>query len=227
MPQTLCQLAGAWDGRSIPPAAITQEKRDGWRALYLRNWQGRPGLYTRGGQEIHGAEHILHELAAWERHAGQPMFFDGEFMVGEGSTSLARTKAWCEREWKQGGTAGRFHLFDGFAYVDWQRGGTAMPWHERNRRLRCLADAVAADEEHAWTWRPGSRGADDASPVILEPSRHAYTLQCAIDHAHEIWAGQGEGVVLKDWDAPYLLGRNRAWLKIGRPWRDKLARRAA
>lgn len=227
MTQNLCQLAGSWDGNTLPPAAVTQEKRDGWRALYVRDWKGRPGLYTRGGHEIHGVDHILHDLAAWERHAGQRMFFDGEFMVGEGATTLTQTKAWCERGWKLGGTAGRFHLFDGFAWDDWQRGGTDLPWHERNRRLRCLADAVAADEAHAWEWRPGSRGGDDGQPVILEPSHHAYTMQCVLDHARQVWAGQGEGVMLKDWNAPYRLGRNRGWLKIGRPWRDKLMLRAA
>jgi ATP-dependent DNA ligase len=226
MTQTLCQLAGNWDGKTVPGKAAMQCKLDGWRALYIRDWKGRPGLYTRGGHEIHGVAHILHEIAAWERHAGMRLFLDGEFLV-EGPDTLAATKAWCEREWKFGGIAGRFHVFDGFAYVDWQRGGTDLPWHERDRRLRCIGDAVARDDAHNWEWRPGSRGADIPTPVQLVESRHAYSLPCVLDRARHVWAAGGEGVMLKDWNAPYRLGRNRAWMKIGRPWRDKLTRRAA
>jgi ATP-dependent DNA ligase len=216
----LCQLAASWSGRDLPIAATVEEKRDGFRALWLRDHQDKPGLYSRNGIPLPGVEHITHQLAAFERHAGQPLFLDGEFCVGETDT-LATTKRWVERDHKFGGTAGKLYLFDGLAFDDWMRGGTDTPLWQRKERLQALALAVETDQAHAWDWRPGSRG-DEPNPVELVTATEVWCVDDAIEQAGAIWASGGEGIMLKDLEAPYRRCRSNAWLKIGRPWRDKI-----
>jgi ATP-dependent DNA ligase len=219
----LCQLSGNWDGRTVPAAAMVELKVDAWRGLYLRDRQDRPGLWSRNGIPLPGVEHILHQLAAFERHAGEPMFFDGEFCVGEGPDTLKATKHWCETGHKLGGVAGRFYLFDGFSEREWLAGGTETPLWQRKARLARIAEAVAADADHAWEWRAGSRGADEgASPVELVKHAEAWHVDDVIEQAGAIWQAGGEGVVVKNPFGGYRRNRSQDWLKCGRPWRDKL-----
>ncbi len=217
----LCQLVGNWD-RKLPAWCIGEQKIDAWRALYLRDHDGRPGLYTRNGYPIPGVDHILHELATWERHAGRRLFLDGEFVVGDGPDTLASTKAWCERDHKLGGTAGVFHCFDGFAYDDWLKGGTATPLYQRKQAIEAIAAAVAADEAHRWDWRPGSRGADVGAPVRVVPHVDLFHVDDALCMVAEMWRAGLEGIVLKDAEAPYQRTRSAAWMKVGRPWQSKI-----
>jgi ATP-dependent DNA ligase len=227
-PPELCQLVGAWDGRNLPDGAVIETKHDGFRALYIRDWEGRPGLWTRGGIPIEGVGHILHELAAFERIAGEPLMIDGEFCVGDGPDTLATTKAWCEREWKFGGEAGTFYAFDCLSFEDWMRGGSSQPWWQRKQRLQALALAVETDAEHMWTWRPGSRGRDEGRQAVrVLPHREVWHVDEAIEMAGEMWAAGLEGCVVKDAFAPYVRARSNSWLKVGRPWRDRLGWRAA
>lgn len=225
-PPHLAQLATEWKG-ALPAWCVGEQKIDAWRALYLRDRSGRPGLFTRNGHTIPGVDHILHELAALERHAGERLFLDGEFCVGDGPDTLASTKRWCESGWKAGGNAGTFHAFDMLPYDEWFRGGTDTPWYERKARLEQLAAAVAADEDHRWTWRAGARG-DEPCPVRVVPHVDVWTVEDAVGMARHMWDAGLEGVVLKDATAAYTRTRNAAWLKIGRPWQQKLGwRRAA
>ena len=195
MPASLCQLAGTWN-RSLPAWCVGEVKADGFRCLWLRDHEGRPGLYSRNGMPLPGLEHIEHELRAWERHAGERLFVDGELIVGDGPDTLAATKHWAETGHKLGGTAGRFMLFDGFAYDEWLRGGTATPLYERKARLEQLGLSVESDEAHRWDWRPGSRGAgSDASPVCIVPHVEIWHVDDALSRIgvhHDARAHYGE-----------------------------------
>ena len=224
-PRELCQLAGPWQ-RSLPLWAIGEVKHDGWRALWLRDRSGKPGLFTRNGHEIPGTAHIAHELLAFERHAGQRLFLDGEFLVGDGPDTLASTKAWCESGHKLGGTAGVFHCFDGFAYDDWFRGGTDTPLYQRKQAIEAIAAAVAADEAHAWDWRPGARG-DEPNPARVVPHVDLWCVDDALLMVSEMWQANLEGIVIKDANAPYVRQRSQAWAKVGRPWQSKIHWKAA
>lgn len=223
-PAHLSQLASDWKG-ALPAWAIGEVKHDGWRGLYLRDRSGKPGLFTRQGQTIHGAEHILHELAAWERHAGERLFIDGEFIV-DGPDTLAATKHWCETGHKLGGTAGTFNVFDGFSYDDWFRGGTDKPWFDRKAAIEALALAVESDADHAWTWRPGARG-DEPCPVRVVPHVDLFHVDDALQFVAEFWRAGLEGAVFKDAEAGYWRTRSNSWMKCGRPWQDKIRWREA
>lgn len=209
VPTQLCQLAGDFRGEVPAGGMLWQEKKDGWRALYLRDWQGKPGLFTRNGHRIEGAPHILWHCQAIEAAAGQPLFLDGEFQV---DGTLAATKAWCERGWKTGGEAGHLHLFDGFPLSDWKAGGCDMLQVERLNRLKGWIDAATADQ---WEWRPGSHGRDEgAIPVTLLADGWVFDAQDVLTEARRVWAAGGEGIVCKDAEAPYRRNRNAAWLKV-------------
>lgn len=227
-PPHLSQLATDWKGK-LPAWAIGEQKLDGWRCLWLRDHKGKPGLYTRNGVPLSGVSHIEHELVAWERHAGERMFFDGELIVGDGPDTLASTKAWCESGRKLGGNAGTFHCFDGFSYDDWfRRGGTDLPWHERKARLEQMALAVKSDADHAWTWRAGSRGADEQQqPVRVVPHLDLWHVDDALQMVAEMWRAGLEGIVIKDATASYVRQRSNAWAKVGRPWQRKIHWKAA
>lgn len=221
----LCHLAGNWQ-RTLPAWTVAECKHDGWRALWLRDQSGKPGLFTRNGMTIPGTEHIAHQLLAFERHAGQRLFLDGEFLVGDGPDTLASTKTWCESGHKLGGTAGRFMVFDGFAYDDWFRGGTDTPLYQRKQAIEAIAAAVAADEAHRWDWRPDARG-DEPNPVRVVPHVDLWTVDDALLMVSEMWRAGLEGIVIKDAESPYRRTRSNAWSKVGRPWQGKITWRQA
>lgn len=205
----LCQLAKDFTGDLPSGGALYEVKHDGFRGLHIRDWQGKPGLFTRGGIPIEGAEHILYELARMETAAGEAMMFDGEFVV---DGTLAATKAWCERGWRTGGTAGVFHVFDCMPHKEWLAGGTERPLYQRKAMLRELMDAAA---ESSWEWRPRSYGADEGTqPVQFVEDGWAFDAQDVLAEARRVWAVQGEGIVLKAAEEPYRRHRSAAWLKV-------------
>lgn len=216
----LSQLASDWRG-TLPAWTVAECKFDGFRALWLRDQEGRPRLFTRNGQDIPGTEHIAHELLAFERHAGHRLFIDGEFVVGEAGDTLATTKRWVEAGHKLGGTAGTFYAFDCLPYDDWLKGGTDRPWFERKARLEQLGLSVESDEAHRWDWRPGARG-DEPCPVRVVPHQDLWHVDDALVMVAEMWRAGLEGIVIKDAEAPYQRTRSNAWQKVGRPWQDKI-----
>lgn len=221
-PSELCQLAGDWRGDLPAGGAMIERKFDGWRALYLPDHLGKPRLFTRNGVPLEGVDHITWHLGRMAEAAGEPMFFDGELVVGD---TLAETKAWCESGWKRGGIAGTFHAFDCMPLREWQDGGTDRPLVERKKHLRDLVDTAAED---CWDWRPGSYGADlETLPVSFVEDGWAFDTADVITEARRIWAQGGEGVVVKDAEAPYRRNRNGAWLKVKQANAHKWAGRIA
>lgn len=143
------------------------------------------------------------------RAAGVPFMFDGEFQVGG---TLDATKQWCERGWKSGGNAGTLYLFDAMPLVDWERGRCEVPWIERKARLRAIAAAADADPL-SWEWALRSRGDTPGSVEILDDV-WLFTADDVRDEANRIWARGGEGLMLKDPEAPYTRARSDSWLKV-------------
>lgn len=209
---SLVQLASDWRGALTDGGAMVETKIDGWRAMRFAGVSGTTRLWTRQGHTIEGAGHILHRLAMMEKIAGEPLMFDGEFQVGG---TLAATKVWCESGWKMGGEAGIYHLFDCLPFADWRGGGCDTPLYRRKAYLAALVKAVEDDPALSWEWRPGSRGRDDGpSPVRLVADEWAFTSRDVIGAARRVWAEGGEGVMVKDAEAPYRRKRSDAWAKV-------------
>lgn len=188
-----------------------EEKKDGWRALWFPGLDGKARLWTRRGVPIEGADHIAHRLRLMETVAGEPMMFDGEFMVGG---SLAATKAWCESGWKAGGTAGVLYLFDAIPLADWQRGRCDTRWIERKARLRAIV-AEADASPLSWEWAPGSRGKGEGAPSVeILDDLWLFSADDVREEASRVWARGGEGIILKDPEAPYVRARSDSWLKV-------------
>ena len=210
----LFQLAERWSGDLLTDTALVECKMDGFRAGYWRGLDGKPKLWTRNGHPIEGTGHIIHVLSVMEHLAGEPMFFDGEFIVGG---TLHATKAWHEREWKSGEEAGTLHLFDAMSERKWRAGGCYMPLIERKARLQALHVAAADEIASDWSWREGTRCKDlNAPPTLL--IQHDVVAAATGVHilATKVWAQGGEGVMIKDPTAVYTRGRNRAWSKLKR-----------
>jgi ATP-dependent DNA ligase len=207
----LCQLAGDYTG-TIPTGGIMAEvKWDGWRALRFCGLDGKPRLWSRNGQPLNGADHIVHQLDLMERVAGVPLFLDGEVVVDD---TLDATKRWFESGWRRGGDKGRLHLFDVLTEEEWRAGGSDRPLHERKAWLQELAGAVRDDPALSWDWRPGSRGGDDPTAVQVVEDEWAFTESDVEDMVQRVWAVGGEGLMLKDPEAPYRRKRGPAWLKV-------------
>lgn len=215
MANELVQLAGTWDFLTVPAGGLIAEtKVDGWRAVYLRDWEGKPGLFTRNGQPIEGVGHILYRLALMEACAGEAMVFDGEFQVGG---CLSATKRWCERGWKTGGEAGTLYLFDAMPLSRWKQGGDDMPLYVRKARL---VGMMRAADEHplAWEWREGSRGKEPQEAAVeLIADEWVKDAEEALSLARRVWAANLEGLVLKDAESPYQRKRAPYWMKVKSP----------
>lgn len=225
-PNELCQLAGAWDRKAMPDNGwFAETKVDGWRGLvYPAPADGKRAMFSRHGVMLHGVGHILHRLSIMEAVAGEPLMFDGEFQVGG---TLEATKAWCERGWRTGGEAGTFHLFDAMPFTQWQRGSDDRRWIERRNWLEAI---VKEAESHplSWEWRAGTHGKEPDGPiVVMADAQWLGTPDDVIDAAKAVWRAGGEGLMLKDPDAPYLRARSKAWQKVknaayvpgkGTPW---------
>lgn len=232
MQTQLCQLVGDWRGDLPPGGAFASEKKDGWRAVFFTGADGTRRLWTRNGQPIEGAGHILSRLLAMERAAGERMVFDAEFQVGG---SLAATKAWCERGWKAGGSAGHLFLFDALPMAEWRAGGSDVPLWQRKARLEQLVEATApipaaayeGKDPLAWEWPAGSKGRIEPDPVSVIPDRWVNDAGDVLDYAQEIWAAGGEGVVVKAFDSPYQRRRSNDWMKVKAENRHKWIRKAA
>lgn len=213
---TLCHLAATWRGELPDGGAMCEAKIDGWRALRFRGIDGITRLWSRNGQPLEGAEHIAYRLDLMEQAAGEPMMFDGEVQVGG---TLAATKHWFESGHKLGGEAGVYHLFDGMPLAQWKAGGSDVPLYQRKARLKVLMGAAEADD---WTWRPGSKGRDENTPIAVQMVADEWVASPAdaLDFAKRVWASGGEGGMLKDAFAPYRRTRSAAWQKIkpGGPW---------
>lgn len=212
MSTSLCQLAGDWRGDVPAGGLMAESKIDGWRAIYLTGIDGKPHLFTRNGHLIEGVGHIIYRLGLMEHAAGEPMFFDGEFQV---RGSLGRTKQWCEGGWRHGGEAGIFHAFDCLTMSEWRTGGTDMPLYQRKARLADLARAVDEDDSLSWEWRAGSRGDESwrtSCPIL--PDQWVWDAGGVLNEARRVWATGGEGLMLKDAEAPYRRNRNAAWQKV-------------
>lgn len=209
-PSELVQLASDFRGVMPSGGMMAERKWDGWRAARFPGLDGKNRLWTRGGFAIEGTGHILHALDRMERAAGEPLMFDGEFVV---DGTLAATKRWCEAGWKLGGEAGVLHLFDAVPLSAWQRGEDPTPLYQRKARLGALMDAAAGDE---WEWREGSRGRDEGAPppVLYVDDEWVATPAEAIALARRVWAAGGEGCMLKVAEAPYRRKRTQDWLKV-------------
>ncbi len=208
----LFMLFRHWNKRDVPDAGfMVDEKKDGWRAGYWRGRDGTARLWTKGGHEIYGVRHITHKLAIMARLAGEPIFLDGEFMVGN---TLAATKSWCEAGHKFGGEAGTLYLFDCMPESDWRAGGCDAPLIERKARLQALHEAAEAEIALSWEWRAGTKGKEPDTPTVIIP--HDWTMSAAgvMMLAKQAWALGGEGCVVKDPQSVYRRGRNDGWSKV-------------
>lgn len=224
MTDQLCQLASDYRGTLPDEGMAFEEKKNGLRAMFFRGHDGEPRLWSRNGYRIEGTAHIVHKLKQFERAAGQPLFLDGEFIVGD---SLAETKAWFEAGWKYGGEAGHFYAFDAVPYVNWIRGGWEKPWTYRKAWLVKLAEQ-ADDPSLSWEWAEGSRGRWEASnPVTVLEDGWCFTPADVVNETRRVWTRSGEGIMLKSADAPYQRKRTDAWLKVKAENQHKWMRKAA
>lgn len=210
-PAELCQLVGNY--RDVLPDGdwFIQAKIDGWRCLHFTSKDGRKRLWTRNGVPIEGAGHILHKLHLMEQIAGEPMFFDGEVLIGE---SLAETKHWLETGWKGGGEAGTMYLFDCMTQTEWEQGGTQRPLYERLRMLNDIYTQMLA-LPLSWEWREGTRGREPDEPHVMPLAwEYCASHPDVMDFATRVWSRGGEGGVIKEANSPYVRDRSNNWLKI-------------
>lgn len=189
-PASLCQLVRDYAGK-LPAAdgCIVEEKKDGWRALWINS-----ELVTREGTPIHGCDHIVAQLQELERKRCRQTFFDGELVVGD---SFAETHAHL-RCGGALGDRGTLWLFDMMDMETWRGNACGEALTARRRKLDTLAGEFTGEAVRVLPWRYFETAAEieaDAAAVI---------------------AAGGEGIVMKDPTAVYRRQRSNAWLRIKR-----------
>ena len=207
-PRELFQLAGEWRGSLPYIGAMVEEKIDGVRA----GWIGGE-LLTREGIPIGGIEHIAYRMRSIEKAVGHAIFFDGEFLAPGGYHATLRHIGQGLRAPEQG----TLHLFDAMPAEEWAEGGTTRQLAERKRMLRDWLK-LAADPSAEWEWRPGTKGREPIGPALsFVPDTWAASEADVQRLADEIWARDGEGVVIKDAESVYCRARTNAWRKLKQP----------
>lgn len=202
----LCQLASDWDGTVPEGGFMVDEKIDGWRAIYFPGRDGIWRLWTRNGMRLEGVDHILHRLAMLNQLGPQAYMLDGEIQV---DGTLEATKAWFEKGWRTGGNRGVLHLFDICPIDAWRAGG----WHKPQVERKELLKSLIADIPNDWEWREGSRGADERDCVRFLPDQWLLDQADVYAEVQRVWDAGGEGLMIKDAEAPYWRERNRYWQK--------------
>lgn len=201
-PSELVQLARDWTGNLPEFGMMAETKHDGVRACHIDGM-----LLTREGIRLHGVGHILDRIGGMERAYGRKLFLDGEFIVAGDYRETLRHVG----RGAGAGEGGTLHLFDCLHAEEWRADDCDRPLIERKAML---ADLMALDVPEGWTWREGTRGRAPAEPPLSLVRDEWCVDQAAVEAmACRIWSAGGEGVVIKDPDAPYRRNRNAAWLK--------------
>lgn len=204
-PTVLVQELGVWNGAMPDPdGAFCDVKYDGWRLISAGG-----AARTRQGMPYQGIRHIERALAFLQEQFAQPMAFDGEFVVGEGTDTLAMTKAHQDSGWK-GGNAGRLYLFDALPLDRWEAGYDPTPLYVRRAALE---GAIRGMMDHPLAWEFGWTE-EVQCPLSMVDSTWACDAADVKAQAERVWACGGEGVVVKRHDAPYQRKRSNDWMKV-------------
>jgi len=220
-PASLCQLAGVYCGNIGDPAGIWCEpKIDGVRAC----WIDGTLLSGREGATMHGVEHIAERLRRLERAAGRPMFFDGEYQVDGDYRATMRHMGHKARAQQEGS----LWLFDAVPLDRWRADDDDRPLYARKAALTSWVAAVEREDGEgglSWEWAAGTHGrAARRDAVRLMPDEWLSEAAAVAARATEVWAAGGEGLVLKDAEAPYRRNRSMAWQKVKREgWSTRTA----
>lgn len=190
----LCQLVTDYDPKFLPSGgAIVERKHDGWRAIWLRG-----ELVSRSGATLWSTAHLWPALNELERRFGEPMMFDGEYVVAD---SFAATSAECNGAKNAGAPVegrGVLHLFDAVPMDVWEGRSAGKGHLTRNIRLRDAAQSVAAS---------GLRF--DQGAIAVTDHQVRELAKWAFEHGIE-------GVVIKDPCALHVAGASRAWMRLKR-----------
>jgi predicted DNA-binding WGR domain protein len=197
IPRFGAQLAGdggaetLYDAVRTPTRYRVEEKWDGWRALVSFTPDGVVAIRNRDGVDK-GRIANLSLLATALHTLGEavPALYEGSVLDGElvGPTFAETTRLVAGGNGDQGSL--RFVVFDlpFFAGVD--RRDTPL-----SLRIADLERVLA----HA------------APPIVGSPA-----LVPVKELAELVWAAGGEGLIIKQLDAPYLSGGRTAWQKVKR-----------
>lgn len=185
LPVEMCQLASVWTPSPLPPGWDAEEKHDGVRAIWSKGQ-----LWSREGNPL-PLDHVAADLARLERRFGEPMVFDGEYVESEGFlATLAAIKPGYRGERR-----GALHIFDAIPAEQWRTDTCSQPLGSRR-------DAIG---RAMGGWKP-----EHVRRVLAVPVAGRGDVEKL---AGEIWARDGEGLVLKRRDSLYRRQRNRDWLK--------------
>ena len=188
----ICQLVTDYDPKYLPSGgAIVERKHDGWRAIWLRG-----ELVSRSGATLWSTAHLWPALRELEARFGEPMMFDGEYVVAD---SFAATSTECNGAKNAGAPVeggGVLHIFDAVPMSVWEGREAGMTLRHRKKTLanRMFVRGDLHLVEH------------------FEGSFPEQILNCAMLRIRD----GDEGIVIKDPRALHAAGRSRAWMRLKR-----------
>lgn len=147
-------------------------------------------LVTREGQPFRAASHAMRGLRELEAAFGRPMFFDAEYTNEDGLEAAIA-------DFRRGHGSGTVWVFDAVPLDQWQANRCTIPLR---RRLEMLE----------------RNGANCFGPAVGMLKGMRLDLDGTIAKAHELWALDFEGLVVKNADGLYDRQRSDDWQKLKR-----------
>lgn len=196
-----CQLAkDAKDHpKKITGKKIVDVKLDGVRVITILYPNGKCDQYSRNGKELHNFSHIKEQFKKFCDYIDEPMIFDGEVM----STSFQDLMTQVYRKDNINSDDAVLFLFDCLTLSEFNNGISKRNQSERKCTLSFLFDKIKKPKNIELL---GYRIIDD-----IESDEGQNTLKELNDHALK---EKYEGIMIKDYDAPYECKRSTNWLKF-------------
>jgi len=198
-----CQLAhdSAKHEKKLIGKKLIETKLDGVRVLTIVRTNGQVDMFSRNGKEFNNFQHIADQISAVVKEAPPPydLVLDGEIM----SDSFQDLMTQVHRKSNIKANDAVLHLFDIIPYADflkkfWDkpqkiRSQMVQTWVNTHKEKLANVDCLGYEEVDLDT--------------VQGQLRYIEINKAAI-------AGNYEGIMVKDPDAPYKSKRSTAWLKL-------------
>lgn len=226
------QLCDKFDNRTIQEPMYVEPKYDGIRAVFVPQENGRVLAFSREGKPLFNTERLCELVAGSDN---DKIVLDGELFYRDFHTTQSITSTQTEHS-----DAGKlqFFVFDAIPLDDWNAQLSTIPLFRRKEVLRAVVDDIngferppkpTPDEIKVRLEKAAQQikvtgvqippeleePVDDPTwPVQFVPCKLIGTNAAAEAFYRKCVEAGYEGLILKEYAAPYIFKRSKTWMKM-------------